>query len=147
LYGLQQSLEAEEERERPRDEPTGPNASKEMTTLRMLLAGKRFELSNWHYDAPQIPHAPGVLLLYDTPFRLLWAEGVDDLHDTLAQHVKGEPSDFASAFLQQIVLPILGSRQIEHLKEGKLTIQSVVSFRVAQLVSYRFCVFPHSALR
>jgi hypothetical protein len=131
-YAIQQAAEAADA-PHPASHADGASA-----TLRELENKPRLELSNWYYDASSIPHSPGVLLLYETPFRLLWAEQTDELHATLARHVAGEPSDFTRAFFRVKLMPSLNA-EIEPLLDQRLSIESVVSFRVRQIVSYRFC--------
>ena len=94
-------------------------------------------LGNWVFDEPQVPSRPGVLFLYEGPFRLLWVEQVEDLHDVLAQYAAGEAGDFTSALFRYRISEVLGPAEVEQLLEGRLDIESVVSFRIKQLISYR----------
>ncbi|MFE0516052.1 WD40 repeat domain-containing protein [Streptomyces sp. NPDC058964] len=71
LYAMQQSLEAD--RQAPDGDP--PSTGRPATAPDAIKHMPRFELSNWYYDEPAVPHMPGVLLLYETPFRLLVQSG------------------------------------------------------------------------
>ncbi|MFF9778442.1 hypothetical protein ACF1HJ_32930 [Streptomyces sp. NPDC013978] len=133
LYAMQQSLEAD----RQASDGDPPSTGRLATALDAIEHTPRFELSNWYYDEPAVPHKPGVLLLYETPFRLLWAEHTDDLHDTLDQYAGAVPGDFVNAFLHLKVLPFPEGRT-EHLCEGETSLESVTKFRLGQIVSYRY---------
>jgi hypothetical protein len=108
-----------------------------LVALAPLEAAQRLELSNWAFDAPQIPTAPGVLVYYETPFRMLWAEEVCNLQEALALHSEGVASDFTRALFHLKVLRLL-TVEVDQLLAGHLTIESILSFRVKQIVSYRF---------
>jgi tetratricopeptide (TPR) repeat protein len=118
-----------------------------VTALVELEAAPRLELSNWNYDRARVPNAPGIVLLYETPFRLLWAENVDDLRHTLDRYTDGQVADFTRTFFQGRVWNLLKGSQMEQLLDKRLTIESVVSFRVKQLISCRYCALPDAAAR
>ena len=100
--------------------------------------------SNWFYDAPQVPREPGVLMYFETPFRMLWAEAVDDLNEALSRHSDGAVSDFTRMLFQLNVLNHLTPAQVDQLTTQTLTIESIMSFKVKQMLSYRFVVVKDS---
>jgi hypothetical protein len=152
MYGLQQGVEEIRRQETPVEERVDDFGADQVSrealgTLRKLEAERRLEFSNWRYDAPQVPRSPGVLLFYESPFRLLWAESVSNLHDALARHVQGQVGNFTLEFLHHKVMHILRTREVEQLLEGKLSFESVVGFRIRQFVSYRFYVADSPEVR
>jgi tetratricopeptide (TPR) repeat protein len=136
LFGLQQSME--DTRHDQEEAASEEGLSGQRATLAALEREPRFELSNWELDRPSTPDSPGILLYYETPFRLLYAEEVENLRDVLDRHARGEPSDFTRVMFHLKVVPLLTGTQTSQLLDSTLTIESVMSFRMKQLVSYRF---------
>ena len=153
-YGVQQGMEqagtpassgspqASSSRERAEAAGVSDASPEELVLLTTLDTSDRREMSNWFYDAPQIPASPGVLMYFETPFRMMWAEAVDNARDTLNQHAAGVPALFTRAFFHQRVHRLATEPQLEQLLAGDLTIEALVSFRVKQMVSYRFVGLP-----
>jgi hypothetical protein len=130
-YGLLQSLEQERatavvegsatSTEARAKAVTGDDVQQEdLSALAALEATQRLELSNWEFDAPQVPTAPGVLMYYETPFRMLWAEEVSNLQEALTQHSEGIASDFTRALFHYKVLNWLKG-EVDQLLTGSLT--------------------------
>lgn len=111
-------------------------------TLSQLEDSNRYEFSNWNYDESQIPEDSGVVLYYSAPMQLLWVEEVDNLREALQAHVEGRPSDFLRWLLHYKVIRMLKKTEVQQLKEKRLEIETIMSFRVKQLISYRFCLLP-----
>src|SRR5262249_35105652 len=88
-------------------------------------------------------------LYFETPFRMLWAESVDNLNEVLSRHSQGAVSDFTRTLFQTKVLNRLTSSQVDQLTTKALTIESIMSFRVMQTISYRFMAMsdPNSRRR
>jgi hypothetical protein len=105
-----------------------------------LEAADRLELSNWFYDAPHVPDEPGVLVYFETPFRVLWAEAVDSLNETLRCHSEGLASDLTRALFYVRVIDHLTPEQADQLLTKALTIESIMGIKMKQIVSYRFAV-------
>jgi hypothetical protein len=143
LYGAQSALEAE----RASSSADAQQPPESVTAFRELESALRFELSNWYYDAGNVPNAPGVILLYETPFRLLWAESTDDVNETLQRYTEGHAGDFTRAFFNLKVVHFLRQGELSQLLEKSLSIESIMSYRVRQFVSYRFCTLPEMHAR
>ena len=79
--------------------------------------------------------------------QLLWVEGVDDLHETLARHMSGEATDFTRYLFHLRIRDSLGAQVVSQLLDNELTIETVMSFQVKKLVSYRYCVVPDPEAR
>ena len=127
-YGLQEGIAANQTHEPARDgHVSGDDGDEDLAIIRQLEGEKRLEFSNWHYDAPRVPNAPGVIVLYGGPFRLLWAQETSDLHDTLARYADGQLSDFTREFFHARVMKILGPDEVEQLLEKSLSIETVVA--------------------
>jgi tetratricopeptide (TPR) repeat protein len=148
-YGMQQSIDAERARGAIADRPPAADHSRiareglppeDQALLTALEASDRLETSNLLYDAAGIPGDPGVVLYFETPFRLMWAEGVGNLAETLGHHSEGAVSEFTRALFQSKVLNRLTPQQVDQLTTKALTIESIMSFKVNQMVSYRFVV-------
>jgi hypothetical protein len=79
----------------------------------------------------------------------MWAEGAVNLNETLGRHSEGAVSDFTRALFHSKVLNRLTPQQVDQLTMKALTIESIMSFRVKQIVSYRFVVVkdPNSRRR
>jgi tetratricopeptide (TPR) repeat protein len=155
-YGIQQSIEANRSDGTIEALPVAADYSKEALEalspeerqiLATLEASDRLEMSNWFYDAPQIPGEPGVLMYFETPFRMMWAEAVDNLNETLSHHSDGAVSVFTRSLFQLKVLNHLTRAQVDQLTTKALTIESIMSFKVKQMVSYRFVVVKDSDSR
>jgi hypothetical protein len=110
------------------------------TIIATLEAADRLELSNWYYDAPRVPDAPGVLMYFETPFRMMWVEPVDNLNQTLKRHSEGLSSDLTRVLFHAKVIDHLTPQQAEQLLTKALTIESIMSIKTKQIVSYRFAV-------
>ncbi len=156
LYGIQQGLEADRSRATIEARPATAGHSNDafaglppddQKVLVALDASDRFEMSNWFYDAPQVPGEPGVLMYFDNPFRMVWAEAVDNLNETLSHHSEGATSDFTRMLFHLNVLNDLTTAQVDQLMTAALTIESIMSFWVKQMVSYRFVVVKDSDSR
>jgi hypothetical protein len=148
-YGAQQSMEADRARGAIEATPAAAEHSKEafeglppedQKMLTALEASDRLEMSNWFYDAPQVPREPGVLMYFETPFRMMWTEAVDNLNETLRNHSDGAASDFTRMLFHLEVLNHLTPTQVDQLMTEALTIESMMSFKVKQMVSYRYVV-------
>jgi tetratricopeptide (TPR) repeat protein len=155
-YGIQQSIEADRSRGTIEAQPTAKEHSheaceglplEERKMLASLEASDRLEMSNWFYDAPQVPREPGVLLYFEAPFRMMWAEAVDNVNETLSRHADGAVSDFTRALFQLKVLNHLTATQVDQITTDALTIESIMSFKVKQMLSYRFVVVKDSDSR
>ncbi len=155
-YGVQQSMEADRARGTFEACPAAAEHSNEafeglppenQKMLAALEASDRLEMSNWFYDAPQVPREPGVLMYFETPFRMMWTEAVDNLNETLSHHSDGAVSDFTRMLFHLKVLNHLTPTQIDQLNTEALTIESIMSFEVKQMVSYRFLVVKDSDRR
>lgn len=155
-YGVQQSMEADRARGAIEARPAAAQHSNEafeglpledQKMLAALEASDRLEMSNWFYDAPQVPREPGVLMYFETPFRMMWTEAVDNLNETLSHHSDGAVSDFTRMLFHLEVLNQLTPSQVDQLTTEALTIESIISFRVKQMVSYRYVVVKDSDSR
>jgi tetratricopeptide (TPR) repeat protein len=156
LYGVQQSMEADRARGAIEARPAAaehPNEAfeglppEDQTMLAALEASDRLEMSNWFYDAPQVPREPGVLMYFETPFRMMWAEAVDNLNETLSHHSDGAASDFTRMLFHLKVMNYLKPTQVDQLTTEALTIESIMSFKVRQMVSYKLVVVRNSDSR
>jgi hypothetical protein len=155
-YGIQQSLEADRARSAIEARPAAAEHSNEacegllpedQNMLAALEASDRLEMSNWFFDAPQVPTEPGVLMYFETPFRMMWAEAVDNVNETLSRHSDGAVSDFTRVLFHLKVLNHLTPTQVDQLITGALTIKAIMSFKVKQMVSYRFVVVKDAESR
>ena len=157
LYGMQQGLEQKRATAGGEGSETSTEArakavagddvrAEDLSALAALESIQRLELSNWAFDEPQIPRAPGVLIYFETPFRMLWAEEVSNLQEALTQHSEGVASDFTRALFHRKVLNLLRG-EVDQLLTGSLTIKSIMSFRVKQMVSYRFLSVSDARVR
>ncbi len=155
-YGIQQSLKADRARGAIEawsaatdhsNEALGGLPPQDQTMLAALEASNRLEMSNWFYDAPQVPGEPGVLMYFENPFRMMWAEAVDNLNETLCHHSEGAVSGFTRTLFHLKVLNRLTPQQVDQLTRKTLTIESIMSFQVKQILSYRFVVVKDPASR
>jgi hypothetical protein len=115
--------------------------------LEQLEGGDRYELANWFYDASERPHSPGLLLLYEAPFRLLYVDDCENLHNRLDSFARGLPTDFTRGFFHYRVASWMSSEQSSQLLEGIVSTESIVSVFAKQVVSYRFIEVSDPALR
>jgi tetratricopeptide (TPR) repeat protein len=147
LYAIQRRMEEQGGAQAPAEPPASAPADPADALLQRLQESERFEMSNWWRDAPKIPAAPGLLLLYEGPFQLLWVDDCDDLRARLEQYSEGRSSDFTRMFFHLRVIDTLNGTQSSQLLDESIGIEDVMRVRVKQVISYRWCEAPDAALR
>jgi hypothetical protein len=152
LYAMQQGLEAQR-RSQAMASTAASGSPEEVTplnartddgpdTLAQLEQGERHEMSDWWREAPTVPHGPGLLLMYEGPFRLLWVQDCADLHDALEQIAEGRACDFTRLLFHLRMLPNMPQAQAEQLLDRTLEIGDLVRVRVKLTLSYRYGQVP-----
>jgi len=117
----------------------------DLALLKTLDESVRSAMSNWDFEGAGVPRAPGVVLYFEAPFRLLWVEATADLRETMERHAQGNPTPFTVTFFQQRIQRWMPLPQVEQVLSGDLKIADIMRFRVRQMVSYRFVRVPDSA--
>jgi tetratricopeptide (TPR) repeat protein len=152
LYAIQRSLATDTP---PSTTPT-PAAGAQTADSDLDAAGKvlgrlqesqRMEMSEWWRNSAQVPATPGLLLLYEGPFRLLWVEDCEDLRAWLDGCAEGRATHFTRALFHLKIIRVLTGGQTTALLEGSLRIEDMMRVRVKQLVTYRFLELPDAPLR